>query len=203
MNWPRPGQPERRAGPASGTIHAPMDPREPVSPLRGAGVGEVDVQRLGQAALVAALVGVAVLAAVLWVAGAHRNAQIDRLHHEGVPVVITVTGCVGQLGGSGSNAAGYACRGAFTLGGHRHVEAIPGDRRYDPGATVRGVAVPGDPALVTTAAALAGERASARVDVLPVVLLVLLVAVVALLLVRRHRRHIRTTRPAPRPRAGA
>jgi hypothetical protein len=164
-----------------------MDPREPAGSLRGAGVGEVDVRRLGQAALAAALIGLAVLAVFLYAAGARKNSQIDQLRHRGVPVAITVTGCVGQLGGSGSNAAGYACRGAFTLGGHRYVEAIPGSSRYDPGATLRGVAVPGDPALVTTAAALAGEHASGRVYLLPSVLAAVALATAAVLLVRRRR----------------
>ena len=135
------------------------------------------------------LVTLAVVTIVLFVAAAHRNAQVDALHTRGVPVVVTVTGCLGELGGSGSNAAGYTCRGAFTLAGHRYNEVIPGDTLRPPGTTVRAVTVPGDPALLTTAAAAARDRATWRVYVLPGVLAAVLVLLSAgvLTLARRGR----------------
>ena len=96
---------------------------------------------------------VAVILAVSWhaasvalyVAGARKNAQIADLRQHGVPVEVTITGCQGLLGGSGSNAAGYACRGTFTLDGRRDDEALPGNTLLSPGTKVRAVAVPGDP----------------------------------------------------------
>jgi hypothetical protein len=131
------------------------------------------------------LVALAVLVVILFVSADHKNSQITRLRHDGVPVAIKVTGCQGQLGGSGSNLAGYSCRGSFTLDGRRSTEAIPGDTLHPPGAVLRGVAVPGDPALVTTVGALAGEHASARVYILPTVLLVALALGVGAVVARR------------------
>jgi hypothetical protein len=160
-----------------------------VGALRGAGVGTVDAKRVGMVVVGMGIVALAVLVVVFFVAGVHKNDQITRLHQHGVPVTITVTGCLGQLGGSGSNAAGYACHGTFSLDGHRYTESIPGNTLRSPGTTLDGVALPGDPALVTTTGALATEHPSANVFVLPIVLLgVLVVSVVALVLWRRRAR---------------
>ena len=91
------------------------------------------------------------------------------------------------MGGSGSNGAGYACTGTFTFEGGRHTESIPGTAFYAPGSTLRAVVVPGDPALMTPVSVLAGEHASWRVFILPVVLLLVLVLLVAAVLLRRRR----------------
>jgi hypothetical protein len=131
------------------------------------------------------LITLAVVVVVLFVAAFHKNNQISRLHRDGVPVAIRVTRCRGLLGGSGSNAAGYACQGSFTLVGHRYTEGIPGDSLHPPGTMLRGVAVPGDPALVTTAGALEGEHVSSRVFILPAALLVVLVLLVGTVVWRR------------------
>ncbi|HMK62757.1 MAG TPA: hypothetical protein VK386_03975, partial [Acidimicrobiales bacterium] len=80
-----------------------------VGTLRGAPV-DVDLHLVGR---VAAFLGVLVLAfsvIVLFLAGAHRNAQLNLLRQRGVPVTMTVTNCLELLGGSGSNGAGYSCR---------------------------------------------------------------------------------------------
>ena len=68
----------------------------------------------------------AVLVVVFTVAGVHKNSQINRLRHDGVPVTVTVTNCLGLMGGSGSNAAGYSCTGTFTIDGTRYTESLPG-----------------------------------------------------------------------------
>jgi len=151
----------------------------------------VDARRVASVVVGLVLVTLAVLTVVLFVAGAHKNAQITRLRQDGVPVAIRISGCLGLLGGSGSNPAGYTCRGSFTLDGRRHDEAIPGDTLHPPGTMLRGVSVPGDPALVTTVGALAGEHASWKVFILPTALLVLLVVGVGTLVLRRH--HVRRT----------
>ncbi len=131
----------------------------------------------------------AVLAGVLFVAGAHQNDQITRLRQDGVRVRVTVTGCTGLLGGSGSNPVGFDCRGTFTLGGHRYIDAIPGNALHLPGATLRGVTVRDDPGLFSTVGTLATQHPSARVFILPTVLLVVLALAVGGLLLRR--RHLR------------
>jgi len=162
------------------------DPGESLTTLRGAGV-EVDVRRVGRVVIGVCLVALAVLVVVLFVVGAHKNAQITRLHQDGVAVQVKVTGCLGLLGGSGSNAAGYACTGTFTLDGHRYREAIPGTALHPPGSRIRAVAVPGDPPLLSTARAVATEHASWSVFVVPAILLAVLVLLVgALILRRRH-----------------
>jgi hypothetical protein len=90
------------------------------------------------------------------------------------------------LGGSGSNAAGYSCDGAYVIGGHRYSEPLPGTTLYQPGAKVRALAVPGDPALVSPLDVIDGQHSSASVYVLPLILLVALVLLlVAVFAVRR------------------
>ncbi len=158
-----------------------------VSTLRGAGVRTVDRRRLLWFAVVAVIAGLVAGSVALYVAGARKNAQIDDLRQHGVSVWVTISGCQGLLGGSGSNAAGYACRGTFTLDGQRDNEAIPGDTLLSPGTKIRAVAVPGDPGLVSTPAVLAGEHTSAGVYALPSVLAALAVLALAVALTFRRR----------------
>ncbi len=185
-------------GEAEVTTGPVEDPEGRIGNLRGAGV-EVDVGRLSRVATGIFVVALAVTAAAFLVVGIHQNSQIDALHHRGVPVVVTVSGCTGLLGGSGSNAAGYACTGSFTLGGRRYSESIPGSSTlYPTGATVPGVAVPGgDPPLMTTVAILATEHTSRTVYVVPAVLLVVLALLVGFLVIRRRRAQAAPPGPAP------
>ncbi len=161
-----------------------------IGQLRGAGV-QVNGRRVAHVALGIVLATLAILAIVFTVVGVHTNQQDDRLHNDGVPVSFTVTGCLGLLGGSGSNAAGYSCQGTYTLDGARYHEQLPGDSFHRPGSTVAAIAVPGDPALVSPASIVATQRSSAGVFVLPAVLFVVLLVLVALLVAVR-RRHQRT-----------
>jgi hypothetical protein len=153
-------------------------PDQPVSKLRGAGAA-VDARVVGRVVLALVLLILGVLVVVFTVVGAHKNAQIDELHDQGVPVTFTVDRCIGLLGGSGSNGAGYACTGSYELDGHRYHEPLPGDAHHDPGATVPAVAVPSDPTLVSTAAIVRTDHASTRVYILPGVLFAVLVALLA------------------------
>jgi hypothetical protein len=148
---------------------------------------DVDARRLGRFLFALCLVALAILVVFFSVVGAHHNDQINRLRHDGVPVTVTVSTCQGLLGGSGSNAAGYSCRGAFTVSGHRYNEAIPGNSFYAPGTTLRSVTVPGDPALLSPARSVAAEHASWKVFILPGVLLVVLLLLLGVLLARRRR----------------
>jgi len=157
---------------------------EPVGALRGAGV-DVDIRRVGRIAVALVLLSLVVLAAALFVVGAHKNAQINRLRQDGVPVEVTVSGCLGLLGGSGSNPAGFACKGTFTVHGQHYDGAIPGNTFYRPGTTLRAVSVPGDPALFSTAAIVDSEHASARVFIVPTILVVVLALLVGGLVLRR------------------
>ena len=104
----------------------------------------------------------AVLAIIFTVVGVHPNQQDDRLHNEGVPVAFTVSGCLGLLGGSGSDAGRLLGRGTYTLDGHRYSDA-PGQRLPPAGLNRPAIAVPGDPALVAPASIVTTEHSSAGV----------------------------------------
>ncbi|HLH28345.1 MAG TPA: DUF3592 domain-containing protein [Acidimicrobiales bacterium] len=153
------------------------------SRLRGAGV-DVDLRRLGR--LAAALLVVAVLASSvgLFVAAVRHNRQADQLR-TGVPVVGTVTRCLGLLGGSGSNSAGTSCSATYVVAGRRYTEGVPGTSARPVGSRVRLVFARGDPALVTTPDLARAERSSWQVFVLPAALLAAAAAVAALSLRRR------------------
>ncbi len=151
---------------------------EPLTTLRGASVA-VDARVVGRVVVAACLVGLAVLVVVLYVAGAHKNAQIAGLKQRGVPVVDTVSACSGLLGGSGSNPVGYRCWGTFTVDGRSYVEDIPGNVLRAPGSKIQAIADPENPGLVTTPSELAAEHASSGVFILPTVLLAILAALIA------------------------
>jgi hypothetical protein len=104
------------------------------------------------------------------------------LQQHGVPVEVTVTGCVGLASGTGATEAGFNCRGTFTLAGHSYNEVIGGTTDlYPPGTTLQAVAVPGDPALLSTARAVANAHSSWEAFITPGILLaVLLLAVVVI-----------------------
>jgi hypothetical protein len=162
-------------------------PDLPLTRLRGAGV-DVDPRRAARLVIAVCLVALVVIAAVLVVAGAQKNAQASNLRHHGVPVAVTVTGCTGLLGGSGSNPAGYACKGTYAFEGRRYEQDIPGNTSLRSGAVIRGVIVPGDPYLLSTPAMVASEQASWHVFIAPIILLAAVVlAVTTLLLVRRRK----------------
>ena len=165
---------------------------QPLTTLRGARV-DVDGRRVGRVVGGALLVTLAVLTVVLFVVGAQKNSQIERLRQNGVAVKVTVSGCRALMGGSGSNLVGYACQGTFSLGGHHYSEAIPGTTLYAPGTSLRAVSVPGDPGLLSTASSVAADHPSWRVFIVPTCLLVVLAVLVGALVLRRRR----TPRTAP------
>lgn len=164
----------------------PVSATEPLTNLRGAKDG-LDVRRVGAVFALLCLVGVVVLVISLFVAGADRNSRISNLQSHGVGVEATVTGCRGLLGGSGSNGVGYVCNGTITVDGHRYAEVIPGNSLYATGDKVPLVMVAGDPGLISTPQAVANDRASWKVFILPSVLLLVSLAGVGTLAVRRKR----------------
>jgi hypothetical protein len=170
------------------TARGPADPSEgPVSTLRGAGA-QVDGRTVAKVVLGLIVVTLSVLVIVFVVVGFDKNRQINELRGQGVPVTFTVTSCQGLLGGSGSNGAGYACRGTYHLDGHTYSERLPGTAFFAPGASVHAIAVPGDPGLVSPVAIVASQHASLRVYVLPVILFVALFLVIGAVVLRRRSR---------------
>ncbi len=156
-----------------------------VSTLRGAAV-DVNARLVARVAVTTCAAALLATVAVLTVAGLHRNAQITALRSHGVAVEVHATSCIGLMGGSGSNLAGYRCEGSFVLNGRRYTDTIPDGVLHRPGSTVRAVTVRSDPALLATVGQVATDRPSLRVFLLPGALLGALVLVgIALLAVRR------------------
>ena len=116
-----------------------------------------------------------------------------------MPVSVTVSGCQGLLGGSGSNPAGYACKGSYTFNGHQYVRAIPGVTLLHSGSVIQGVIVPTDPGLLSTPSAVAGQQASWRVFIAPAILLAVVAVALGVLLARRRRQVPGNAGPVDRP----
>jgi hypothetical protein len=171
---------------------------EPVSTLRGASAA-VDAQRATQVVVGLVMVTFAVLGIVFIVVGINKNNQINELKDQGVRVTYVVSKCMGLLGGSGSNAAGYACQGSYTIDGRRYFENLPGSSYHAPGTTVSAISVPSDPTLLSTPAMVGSDRASGSVFILPAVLLGAFVVLLLVVLLRRRAKARTGTEPAIRP----
>jgi hypothetical protein len=167
-----------------------------VGPLRGATV-EFNARRVLQVVLAIVVCTLAILVVVLTVAGLHSNDQINRLRTQGQPVTVTVSGCLGLLGGSGSNAAGDSCHGFYELGGRVYHEPLPGSTFYRPGTRIPALAVAGDPALVSPLAVIDTQHASGGVFILPAVLGAALVLIVVATVWRRRHQRAATVRASP------
>jgi hypothetical protein len=157
-----------------------------VSSLRGP-----EVQPIGsQFWLIAGALLISVLALVVivsFISAANDNARIDRLKLHGISVNVIVTNCVGNIGGSGSNAAGYTCQGEYRVHGVVYHEVIGSKTTLSTtGSKVRGVADPARPSTVELASAVTSSSASPSVYVVPS-LLALLLVILATFLWRRWR----------------
>jgi N-acetyltransferase len=90
--------------------------------------------------------------------------------------------------GTGETVYGYDCTGTFTLDGHTHTAAIRGNNvSHTTGAVIDGVTDPGDPSILSTAAAVSKSHSSWAPFISPAIALVLLIAAVALTMWRIHR----------------
>jgi len=162
-----------------GTTSGPRD----VIPLRGAEAPHISRKFWLVAGVIACAV-LAVIVTVSFVSAATDNARIERLKFHGVPVTVTVINCVGNIGGSGSNAAGYTCRGKYDVDGVNYREIIGSKTTPSPpGSKVRGVADPARPSTVVLASAVTSSSTSPSVFVVPS-LLALLLATLALIMFR-------------------
>jgi hypothetical protein len=131
-----------------------------VTSLRGA-----DAVRIGRRFwLVAGALVLLIVATVLvvsFVSAANDNARVTRMKNHGIPVVVTVSDCIGNLGGSGSNASSYTCTGVYVARATTYHEVIGAMTAFDaPGAHVRAVADPSRPSTVELASAVASSKAS-------------------------------------------
>jgi hypothetical protein len=154
-----------------------------------------DARQVGRVVVGLCLVTLLVLVIVFTIAGVNKNDQINRLHHDGVPVNVTVTGCLGLMGGSGSNTAGYSCTGTFTVDGKSYSESLPGTSFHKPHSSVRAIVVPNDPALISPVSVVSTQHAGFSVFVLPLVLLIVLLLLCGLIVVLQRRTRNATTDP--------
>ncbi len=156
----------------------------PVTAHRG-GTVDVDKRRAGQVVVGVCLVALTVTGAALLIAAINNNSQINSLRHSGVPVTVSVTNCMGLMGGTGQSSAGYSCDGTYSLDGTVYRQAIPGLAFHATGTTVQGVAVPGDPKLLSTPGLIAHQHASWTPFIIPGLLLLVVVAVLVTVYLRR------------------
>jgi hypothetical protein len=166
---------------------APDPTHSPPQRIRGVSTADVNPQVVLRVVVGIIILGLAISSVALFVAGAHKNGQIDDLKANGIRVQVTATGCLGLLGGSGSNAAGYDCKGAFTFNGHHHVDTLPGGQFHRPGTVLSEMVARDNPGLIDTVHAVATERASGTVYVLPAILAVVALALLGLVAALTHR----------------
>jgi hypothetical protein len=136
----------------------------------------------------AVLLGVfAVIIAVSFISAFNDNARVDRMKNHGIAVTVTVTSCVGNIGGSGSNAAGYTCRGSYRVNGVRYVEVIGSKSTpSSAGTKVLGVVDPSRRSTVELTSAVRASSSSLSVYLVPSLLAVFFV-IGSIALRRRHR----------------
>ena len=139
------------------------------------------------------LTAFAVVIIVSFISATNDNSRIDRLKTRGVSVVVTVTNCVGNIGGSGSNASGYTCHGTYVVGGVRYQEIIGSKSTLSSaGSKVQGVADPARPSTIELASAVARSSTSPSVYVVPSVLALFFIALTPIFF-----RRLRTSRLPP------
>ncbi len=179
--------PESRAGDvARGTPSNPLV-TERVGALRGSAAVGVHRKFWNYAGAVALTI-LGVVTVVSFVSAATDNARIHRMKTHGIAVAVTVTDCVGNLGGSGSTGAGDTCHGRYRVGVTTYHEVIGSMSRFaPPGAVIAGVADPSRSSTVVIASAVAAWTPSNDAYVAPGVLGLFFV-VLALAYVRLARR---------------
>lgn len=138
--------------------------------------------------VVACILALAAVTVGFGVSALHHDAAVSRMKRLGVPVQVTVTGCVAMGTGTAETIDGYQCQGSFTLDGRTRTAPITGtDLRYPTGATLAGVVERDDPGRLATAASVSASRSSLTGFVTPAVSLGLLVVVLAGVAARRRR----------------
>jgi hypothetical protein len=144
--------------------------------LRGPAVASIG-RRFWLVVGVIALLTFAVAIVVSFLSASNDNARIERLKDHGIPVAIRVTNCYGNIGGSGSNGAGYTCHGRYRVDGVSFEETIGAMSVFSSSGTlVRGVADPLQHSSVVLASAVRRSVASASAYLDPGLLAVVLLA---------------------------
>ena len=141
--------------------------------------------------LVASGLGLVIFAVALTVSFLsilNDNARFNRMMAHGIPVSVTVTNCRGNIGGSGSNSAGYTCRGVYAVNGINYDEPIGSKITFTrPGTEVSAVVDPSHHGTVVLSSAIRTSAAS-QWRYLPLVLLSLVFVALILAFLRVARR---------------
>jgi hypothetical protein len=139
--------------------------------------------------VIAVLLALVAIAIALAISAAHENSRVDTVRHRGVPVQVAVTGCQGISSGVGMGIEYWECRGTYSLAGRSYNEVIGGSRaRLATGQLVAAVAVPGQPRLLSVAAA--GTHSDWKPYLAPIVLGALIGLSLVALLWWTRRRHV-------------
>lgn len=153
-----------------------MTTDEGVDYFRGGGGVKVEGRRVASVLVGLATLTLAVFVVVLGVVGYQQNSRIDRLRQHGVPVEVTVTGCLGIASGTGITESAYRCRGSFSLDGRRYNEVIGcSSALLAVGQQVQAKAVRDDPSVLSTMQAVRTSGSSWTAYLTPLILLVLLI----------------------------
>jgi hypothetical protein len=140
---------------------------------------------------VAGVIGLIVVAAVLvvsFLSVSNDHARIERMKAHGIAVSVTVSNCTGNIGGSGSNGAGFTCRGSYAVGTTTFHERIGSKTTFSaPGTAVEGVVDPSHHGTVVLASAVRASKASYW-GYAPLTLLTLVFVALVYLFVRASRR---------------
>jgi hypothetical protein len=136
-------------------------------------------------------VGLGVVIVVGFLAAGSDNARTTRLKTQGIHVQVTVVDCIGNLGGSGSNGAGYTCQGTYRADQRTYREVIGSMASFaKPGTVVAGVVDPSHPSTVVVASAVASSSTSATPYVVLIVLMVVELGVLGLIVLLGPRRRL-------------
>jgi hypothetical protein len=150
--------------------------QETESYIRGAGGIRIEGRRVAGYILGFGVLILAVLTVVFTGIAVHHNSRATSLRQQGVPVQVTVTGCVGLASGTGITGTGFTCRGSYLLAGRHYNEQIGGTAKLFPvGQKIAGVAVRDEPAVLYTAASAQTMHSTWTVYVTPAALLAVLV----------------------------
>jgi hypothetical protein len=158
-----------------------------VASLRGAQAASLGRHFWLRAATVG-LVLFALAIALSFASTLNDHSRLDRMKAHGVPVSVTITNCVGNMGGSGSNVAGYVCRGTYAIDGVKYNEIISSMTTFaSPRSRVRAIADPSQHGYVALAAAIKSASSSSAAFVVLIILTVVLILLAALVIRIRRR----------------
>jgi hypothetical protein len=150
------------------------------------------------------LVVFAAIVVVSFLSAANDNARIDRMKMHGIPVTVVVTGCTGNIGGSGSNVTGYTCRGTYTVDAIHYHDIIGSMSTFAvPGTSVRALVDPSRHSTVESLSAVRASTSSPKRYIAPGLLGLVLVALALTLwrVARRPGTAHHTPRESPPPHA--